>query len=83
MKNIIRSIIEENYKNVGNIGIIEFQPYLHKKDYRIITKINNLELKFTIADEVLKIYNKDKEYFKTYLISIVDNNILYYYKKGI
>lgn len=83
MKNVIRGIIEENYKEVENVGIIEFQPYLHKKDYRIITKINDLELRFTITDEVLKIYNEDKEYFKTYLISIVDNNILYYYKKGI
>ena len=82
MKNIIRGIIEENYKNVERVGIIEFQPYLHKKDYRILTKINNIDINFVITDEVLKIYNTDKEYFKTYLISIIDNNILYYYKKG-
>lgn len=83
MKNVIRGIIEENYIKVESVGIIEYMPYLHKKDYRIITKINNLELRFTITDEVLKIYNTDKEYFKSYLLSIIDNNILYYYKKGI
>lgn len=82
MKNVIRRIIEENYQEVKHIGIIEFQPYLNKKEYRILLQIKELEFNFVINDEVLKIYHQDKEYFETYLLSIINNNILYNYKKG-
>ena len=84
MKNVIKNIILENYKNVeeNHVGIIEYQPYVNYKEYRIIFKTNGLEINISLSQEILDIYKKDKEYFTTYLLEMINTNIVYYYKKG-
>jgi hypothetical protein len=82
MKNEIRKIIEENYKGVEHVGIIEYQPYVNFKEYRIIFKTNNLDINIVINQDIIDLYKKDKEYFITYLLEMINTNIIYYYKKG-
>ena len=84
MKNVIKNIILENYKNIkeNHVGIIEYQPYLNFKEYRIMFTTNGLDVNIVINQDIIDIYKKDKEYFITYLLEMINTNIVYYYKKG-